>query len=83
MDSISEESNKPLDLVKNDLRLQFEENDDLVRAIGEMTKQIQQKRQATAALVMERNWYLQVISRLNDAAAQDPRLANIAKILNE
>lgn len=76
-----EETNKPIDLVKEDLRKQFEENDDLVRAISEMKIQIQQKRQTTASLVMERNWYLQVLNRLRVAANQDPRLNEILKIL--
>ena len=80
--SLSEESHKPIDELQKDLQALLDDNDDIEASIREKNQQIQEKRQITASLLIERNWYLQVIDRLEKACEQDERLKPIQDALH-
>lgn len=80
--SLSEDSTAlPLDMIEQKLRNLYEDNEDLEKSIEQKKVQIQERRNVTAALVMERNWYIQVLARLTNACKQDERLKNVRDVL--
>lgn len=80
-ETLSENTNIPLDELKDAVEYIYNDNQSLVDAIRQKREFIKQKRITTAALLMERNWYLRVIKKLEDAVTQDERLKTLADIL--
>ena len=80
--SLSEDSSAlPVQKIEDNLQKLYADNADLERSIEDKKKQIQYRRNVTAALVMERNWYLQVLNRIEEACKHDERLAPIQDVL--
>ena len=74
-------NDKPIEEIKLELESIYDENNELITQINEMKHSILQKKKAAAAILVERNWYLQVIDRLDEASKMDERLRPIADAL--
>ena len=80
--TLSEDSSHlPIEEIEKDLQNLYADNADLEKSIEDKKKQLHNRRDVTAALVMERNWYVQVLDRLEQACLHDDRLSEIQKII--
>ena len=80
--TLSEDSSHlPIEEIQKDLENLYADNDDLEASIEEKKKELHFRRNVTAALVMERNWYVQVLDRLEQACLHDERLSEIQKVI--
>lgn len=81
MESLSEDTGRPVEEIREDVSRLYAENDALFNAIQEKNEFIQKKRQLTAALLMEKNWYAMVTKRIEEVSNKDDRLEKIREVL--